>query len=157
MKLEYCKLLSSFAFNFNKRRYSVAGYPGGFPVFLDIGATRAAAANVVQYLTEGMFIDPLTRVVSAQTVTFNANLKQVANALIEFTFNGAGTIDVTSSVTNLNVKWYTEWNDADGDGINDGYVQLALEAALAAMIAFAVYYEVAELTELPATAQYSSC
>ena len=124
---------------------AVAGYPDGFPVFLDIAATRDSAANVVQYLGEGLFIDHLTRSISAQVVTFNANSQQVANALVEFTFNDAGYIDVTSSVTNLNVKWYTEWNDRNGDGVNDGYVQLALEGALAVMIAFAVYYELAEI------------
>jgi len=54
---------------------------------------------------EGLYIDALTRSITAQTVTFNANLKQVANALITFSFNDAGYIDVTSKVTNLNIMW----------------------------------------------------
>ena len=40
--------------------------------------------------------------------------------------------------------WYTEWADRNEDGVSDGYVQLALEGVLAVMIAFAVYYELAE-------------
>ena len=45
-------------FGFTHRE--VPGYDKGFPVFLDIAATRGATANLVQYLKEGLFIDPLT-------------------------------------------------------------------------------------------------
>jgi hypothetical protein len=51
---------------------------------------------------------------------------------------------VEHKITNMNVKWYTEWSDENGDGINDGYVQLALEFVLCIMIAYAVYCEVME-------------
>jgi hypothetical protein len=77
-------------FGFTHRE--VPGYDKGFPVFLDIAATRGATANLVQYLKEGLFIDPLTRSISAQAVTYNANLQQMANVMLEFTFNDAGYI-----------------------------------------------------------------
>ena len=34
-------------------------------------------------------------------------------------------------MTNINVKWYTEWSDTNGDGVNDGTAQLILEVLLA--------------------------
>lgn len=129
-------------FGFHYR--DVPGYPKGFPVYIDIAATRDQTARMIQYLKEGLFFDPLTRSVSAQAVTYNPNKKQLANVKLEFEFNDAGYITVQHRITNMNVKWYTENNDVNGDGINDGYVQLALEFVLCMMIAYAVYCEVTE-------------
>ena len=45
---------------------------------------------------------------------FKCNLyryKQVANIRVNFEYNDAGYISVTSSITNMNVKWYTEHSD----------------------------------------------
>uniref|UniRef100_A0A7S0X414 Polycystin cation channel PKD1/PKD2 domain-containing protein n=1 Tax=Mantoniella antarctica TaxID=81844 RepID=A0A7S0X414_9CHLO len=129
-------------FGFTHRE--VPGYVKGFPVFFDIAASRDATAKLIQYLKEGIFFDPLTRAVSAQAVTYNANKKQMANVFLNFEFTDHGSVAVTHKITNINVKWYTEWNDENGDGINDGYVQLALELTLCCMIAYAVYCEVNE-------------
>ena len=40
-----------------------------------------------------------------QVVTYNANLQQLANIRVNFVYNDAGYITVTSSVRNMNVKW----------------------------------------------------
>ena len=123
----------------------VPGYPDGFPVFLDIAATRNNLGNMLQYLKEGLYFDQMTRSVTAQGVTYNSNLKQLANVVVMFNFTDAGAIDVSHKVTNMNVKWYTEFNDANGDGINDGAVQLGCEIVLALMFSFAAALELGEL------------
>jgi hypothetical protein len=43
--------------------------------------------------------------VITQVVTYNANLQQLANIRVNFVYNDAGYITVTSSVRNMNVKW----------------------------------------------------
>ena len=123
----------------------VPGYPDGFPVFLDIASTRNNLGNMLQYLKEGLYFDSMTRSVTAQAVTYNANLKQLANVVVMFNFTDAGAIDVTHKVNNMNIAWYTEFNDANGDGVNDGSVQLGCEIILAMMFAYAAMLELSEL------------
>jgi hypothetical protein len=123
----------------------VPGYPDGFPVFLDIASTRNNLGNMLQYLKEGLYFDSMTRSVTAQAVMYNANLKQLANVVVMFNFTGAGVIDVTHKVTNMNVGWYTDWRDQNEDGVNDGSVQLGCEIVLAMMFAYAAMLELSEL------------
>jgi len=114
-------------------------------VFLDIASTRNNLGNMLQYLKEGLYFDSMTRSVTAQAVTYNANLKQLANVVVMFNFTDAGAIDVTHKVNNMNIAWYTEFNDANGDGVNDGSVQLGCEIILAIMFAYAAMLELSEL------------
>ena len=100
---------------------------------------------MLQYLKEGLYFDSMTRSVTAQAVTYNANLKQLANVVVMFNFTGAGVIEVTHKVTNMNVGWYTDWRDQNGDGVNDGSVQLGCEIVLAMMFAYAAMLELSEL------------
>ena len=123
----------------------VPGYPDGFPVFLDIASTRHNLGNMLQYLKEGLYFDTMTRSVTAQAVTYNANLKQLANVVVMFNFTGAGVIHVSHKLTNMNVGWYTDWRDQNGDGVNDGSVQLGCEIVLAMMFAYAAMLELSEL------------
>ena len=123
----------------------VPGYQPGFPVYLDIAATRNNLGNMIQYIKDGLYIDHMTRSISAQAVTYNANLKQLANVMVIFSFTDAGSIEVSHKVTNMNVKWYTEWSDTNGDGVNDGTAQLILEVMLALMFVYAASLELAEI------------
>ena len=100
---------------------------------------------MLQYLKEGLYFDSMTRSVTAQAVTYNANLKQLANVVVMFNFTGAGVIEVTHKVTNMNVGWYTDWRDQNEDGVNDGSVQLGCEIVLAMMFAYAAMLELSEL------------
>ena len=77
----------------------------GFPAYLDIAASREQAANFINFLQGGLFFDQYTREVITQVVTYNANLQQLANIRVNFVYNDAGYITVTSSVRNMNVKW----------------------------------------------------
>ena len=64
--------------------------PDGFPAYLDIAASRDQAANFINFLQEGLFFDQYTREVITQVVTYNANLKQLANIRVNFVYNDAG-------------------------------------------------------------------
>ena len=99
---------------------NVPGYEKGFPVYLDIAATRSNLGNLLQYLKEGLYFDFLTRSVTAQAVTYNSNLGQLANVLVTFNFTETGSVEVSHRITNINVRWYTAFFDANGDGVNDG-------------------------------------
>ena len=124
---------------------NVPGYEKGFPVYLDIAATRSNLGNLLQYLKEGLYFDFLTRSVTAQAVTYNSNLGQLANVLVTFNFTETGSVEVSHRITNINVRWYTEFFDANGDGVNDGTAQLILEVMLLAMFAYAASLELAEI------------
>lgn len=126
----------------------VPGYQSGFPVYIDIAATRGHVANLVQYLKEGLFFDASTRSVTAQAVTYNANLRQLANVMVIFNFTEAGDLSVSHKITNMNVKWYTEWNDQNNDGMNDGLVQLTLEIILVGMIMYTASIELREFANV---------
>ena len=65
--------------------------------------------------------------------------------MVIFSFTDAGSIEVSHKVTNMNVKWYTEWSDTNGDGVNDGTAQLILEVMLALMFVYAASLELAEI------------
>ena len=125
----------------------IPGYPKGFPVYFDIAASRDHVANVIQYIKEGLYFDPLTRAVTAQAVTYNANLKQMANTLLTFEFMEAGFIEVTSKITNMNVKWYTDKSDDNDDDIDDGYVQGVMEGLLVAMIVYGALREMLDFAQ----------
>lgn len=126
----------------------VPGYQPGFPVYIDIAATRGHVANLIQYLKEGLFFDASTRSVTAQAVTYNPNLRQLANVMVIFNFTEAGDLSVSHKITNMNVKWYTEWNDQNNDGLNDGLVQLTLEIILVGMITYAASLELREFVSV---------
>ena len=117
---------------------STARFPisTGFPVYLT-SRRPEITSGTHQYIKDGLYIDHMTRSISAQAVTYNANLKQLANVMVIFSFTDAGSIEVSHKVTNMNVKWYTEWSDTNGDGVNDGTAQLILEVMLALMFVYA--------------------
>jgi hypothetical protein len=124
------------------------GVTDGFVAFLDIAASREQAANLLQFLKEGLFFDANTRHVTTQAVTYNANLKQLANIRVNFEYNNAGFITVTSSIRNMNVKWYTEHSDDNKDGINDGTFQMGIELTLFVMVLGNIFHEIFEVARL---------
>ena len=137
---------SGVPYAFTRRK--LAGMPDGFLAYLDIAATRDHAARFFQFLKEGIFFDRNTRHVMAQAVTYNANLKQLANVRVNFEFNSAGFIALSSDITTINVKWYTERSDDNKDGISDGTFLMAIEATLYVMVLANIFHELFEVARL---------
>jgi len=66
----------------------------GFPVFLDINLSEQEAQNWATYLREGLYIDDLTREITAEIMTYNAPLRILGYLLISFSFASGGSITV---------------------------------------------------------------
>ncbi|MEW5311378.1 MAG: hypothetical protein WDW38_003099 [Sanguina aurantia] len=97
----------------------------GFPVWFDINLGAGDVAQWFTWVQEGLYLDPHTRELSVEIVTYNAPLKIFSYFQAVFEFSEGGSIDVTHRLNTVKVEVY----DAPED-----WVRLAFEILLSAWI-----------------------
>jgi len=114
-------------------------YKNGFPVFFDINLNNERANDYFGYVQQGYYIDEdNTRDVTAQLLTYNAELRTFANVKITWTFAVAGKIDIKHAIQAVRVELYTDAADK---------VRLAMEILMAVFSVMALAIEMSELVE----------
>jgi hypothetical protein len=68
------------------------GYAAGFSVLLPTQLSRAASASALQYLLDGNYLDNQSKQLSAELLTYNADLRVVGYAEISFAWQQDGSI-----------------------------------------------------------------
>lgn len=69
------------------------GYPDGYPVLLPVELSELRAAEALQYLLDGNFLDRKTsKALTAELLTYNADLKLFGYSQLTFTWQKDGTI-----------------------------------------------------------------
>jgi hypothetical protein len=69
------------------------GYPSGFPVLLPNRLSQQRAATVMQYLLDGNYLDRSTRQLTAEAMTYNADLGVLGYTRATFTWQADGAIN----------------------------------------------------------------
>ncbi|GMH41042.1 hypothetical protein BSKO_08952 [Bryopsis sp. KO-2023] len=100
------------------RAFDLEGKSIGFPVFFDINLSEGEAKRWYSYIDEGLFLDGDTRTVTAEMVTYNAELMIFGFVRVSFTFTDGGSIKVTHKLHTLKVELYETPQD---------FARLALE------------------------------
>jgi len=123
-------------FSFSKN----SAYQNGFPVFFDINLNeKSALENYFGYVQQGYYIDEdRTKEVTAQLLTYNAELRTFANIKITWTFAVAGKIEIKHSIQAVRVELYTNTQDK---------IRLAMEIMMAVFSVMALALELSELIE----------
>uniref|UniRef100_A0A061RIA9 Polycystin cation channel family n=1 Tax=Tetraselmis sp. GSL018 TaxID=582737 RepID=A0A061RIA9_9CHLO len=119
--------------------FALDDYEDGFPVWFDINLSEGMAQRYYTYLREGLFLDGNTRSVSAQIVTYNAELRVFSAAMLTFKYSDGGTIDVSHKLHTVRVELYSE--DAD-------IVRLCLEIFLTIATVGSLISELYEMVQV---------
>ena len=83
----------------------------GYLVFFDTEINAARSANIMTYLTNGFFLDELTKSVKVQVMTYNGKMKMFALTTVEFTIENDGAIRLEWSVSTFKYSYYTSEKD----------------------------------------------
>lgn len=86
----------------------LAGRPAGYPVWLDVQHSEPAAAALLEYVREALFLDAQTQEVTAQVCTYNAALHTFALGRMRFRLDDGGHVVTTSRVSVLKVRRPTQ-------------------------------------------------
>ena len=105
----------------------------GFPVWVDINLSEDQAQYWYTYLEEGLMLDTLTREMTVDLVTYNAELRMFSSVFVRFRFTDGGAIDVTYKLHTIRVELYRSTKD---------YVRLVLELVFAACVLATAAYQV---------------
>ena len=89
----------------------LAGKEDGFPVFFDINLSQEDAQNWYQFISEGLYMDTHTRGVTAELVTYNAQLRMFGYYYVSFYFSDGGTVDVSYRLQTVRVELYNNYDD----------------------------------------------
>jgi Polycystin cation channel len=113
--------------------YSLADTPDGFPVWFDINLSEDQAQYWYNYLQEGLMLDVLTRQMTVELVTYNAELRMFSSVFVRFRFTDGGAIAVTYKLHTIRVELYAEPRD---------YVRLVLEIVFALCVVTSAIYQI---------------
>jgi Polycystin cation channel len=112
--------------------YSLEDKPDGFPVWFDINLSEDQAQYWYKYLEEGLMLDVLTRQMTVELVTYNAELRMFSSVFVRFRFTDGGSIAVTYKLHTIRVELYARARD---------YWRLVLEIIFAVFVATSAYYQ----------------
>ena len=112
--------------------HALEGKPDGFPVWIDINLSEDEAQRWYTHLEEGLMLDVLTREMTADLVTYNAELRMFSSVFVRFRFTDGGSIAVTYKLHTIRVELYSEMRD---------YVRLGLELVFAACVLTTAVYQ----------------
>jgi hypothetical protein len=68
------------------------GYAAGFPVLLPTHLSRASSAAALQYLLDGNYLDKQSKQLTAELLTYNADLRVMGYGEITFAWQQDGSI-----------------------------------------------------------------
>jgi hypothetical protein len=68
------------------------GYAPGFPVLLPLQLSQARSAAALQYLLDGNYLDKQSAGLSAQLLVYNADLRILGHARVDFQWRDDGAI-----------------------------------------------------------------
>lgn len=108
------------------------GKPDGFPVWFDINLSEDQAQYWHQYLVEGLMLDVLTRELTVEMVTYNAELRMFSSVFVRFRFTDGGSIRLTYKLHTIRVELYSDKRD---------YIRLVLEITFALLVLASAYYQ----------------
>jgi len=114
------------------------GRKAGFPVYFDINLSYGRAREFLDYLEEGFYLDDMTKKVTVECYTYNAQVRHFAHFHVIFDWHDGGWIEVRPGTETLNVELY--------DG-RDDYVRLGFEVLFVCMVVSQVLFEFWELCE----------
>ena len=109
------------------------GKTSGFPVWIDINLSEDQAQYWYTYLEEGLMLDTLTREMTVDLVTYNAELRMFSSVFVRFRFTDGGAIAVSYKLHTIRVELYSAYKD---------YVRLCLELVFAASVLATAAYQV---------------
>jgi hypothetical protein len=75
----------------------VQGYPSGFPVLMPNRLSQQRSTAVLQYLMDSNYLDKNTRQLTAEAMTYNAELAVLGYTRATFNWHADGTIKGTST------------------------------------------------------------
>ena len=113
--------------------HNLEGKTAGFPVWFDINLSEDQAQYWYTYLEEGLMLDVLTREMTVDLVTYNAELRMFSSVFVRFRFTDGGAIAVTYKLHTFRVELYSELRD---------YVRLCLELLFAACVLATAVYQI---------------
>jgi hypothetical protein len=113
--------------------HSLPEKTAGFPIWMDINLSEDQAQYWYTYLEEGLMLDVLTREMTADLVTYNAELRMFSSAFVRFRFTDGGSIAVTYKLHTIRVELYTEFKD---------FVRLCLELVFAVCVLTTAAYQI---------------
>ncbi|GLC33126.1 hypothetical protein PLESTB_000367500 [Pleodorina starrii] len=96
-----------YAFHF----FPLEGKDDGFPVYFDINLSQEGAQAWYTYINEGLYLDQNTRQMTAELVTYNAQLRIFSYYFIRFFFSDGGSIKITHRLNTVRVELYNSVND----------------------------------------------
>jgi len=104
------------------RHKALSGYPKGYPVLFDIDFSAKRMEEVVSYMKDGFFLDDFTESVSANLVTYNADLDTYSFMKMGFTLKDTGIITFETEVNMIRADYYTTYMDFVRAGIEGIFV-----------------------------------
>lgn len=113
--------------------YPLSDKQDGFPVWFDINLSEDQAQYWYSYLEEGLMLDVLTREMTAEMVTYNAELRMFSSVFVRFRFTDGGAIAVTYKLHTIRVELYSDSRD---------FMRLFLEILLAICVLTTAIYQV---------------
>jgi hypothetical protein len=80
---------------------TVQGYTAGFPVLLPTQLSRATSAAALQYLLDGNYLDKQSEQLTAELLTYNADLRVMGYAHMTFAWQRDGSISGVTASTGI--------------------------------------------------------
>ncbi|EFJ46305.1 hypothetical protein VOLCADRAFT_93448 [Volvox carteri f. nagariensis] len=96
-----------YAFHF----FPLEGKEDGFPIYFDINLSQQGAQAWYTYINEGLYLDQNTRQMTAELVTYNAQLRIFSYYFIRFFFSDGGSIKITHRLNTVRVELYNSYSD----------------------------------------------
>ncbi|GIL76287.1 hypothetical protein Vretimale_5865 [Volvox reticuliferus] len=87
------------------------GKDNGFPVYFDINLSEEGAQAWYTYINEGLYLDQNTRQLTAELVTYNAQLRIFSYFYIRFYFSDGGSIKITHRLNTVRVELDSTYSD----------------------------------------------
>ena len=126
--------------------FPLPGKTDGFPIWFDINLSEDQAQYWYKYLEEGLMLDVLTKEMTVELVTYNAELRMFSSVFIRFRFTDGGAIAVTYKLHTIRVELYTEARD---------YVRLFLEIIFGLCVLTTAIYQLKVCDTQSCSAHYS--
>ncbi|GLI64894.1 hypothetical protein VaNZ11_008286 [Volvox africanus] len=91
--------------------FELDGKEDGFPVYFDINLSQDGAQAWYTYINEGLYLDQNTRQMTAELVTYNAQLRIFSYFYIRFYFSDGGSIKITHRLNTVRVELDSTYSD----------------------------------------------
>lgn len=72
--------------------FHAQGYPSGFPILIPTRTSRQRSAAALQYLLDGNYLDRKSKRLTAELLTYNADLRVMGYTQLSFDWQKDGTI-----------------------------------------------------------------